>query len=698
MRIRWEQSLLLIFILVQGALADYPVTKTTPNQKIQPSANTSHATDWPRWRGPKADGVADGRNLPTKWSQTKNVRWSVKLPGWGTSSPVVHRNRIYVTSETEADDKKSLLTLCFDRETGRELWRDDFGLGVDQKTYEKSNLAVNTPAATNDAVYVAFGNSDIAGYTHDGTLLWVHRYMESFGNPKMSWGYGQSPLVLDDAVLIPWDHHTGPCFLIGLDKQTGKVAWKKDRPIGTAHATPLLVEHHSQTDILVPGKHKLTAFDALTHEELWQYGEGEGPFNGEIIVSPVYGDGIVFLQLWRKSLIHAIRLNGDGAPPTALWVSEKPGPVEPSLLYYRGLLYALMDNGVLVCLDGKTGKEHYRHRLGGDCNSSPIASDGHIYLSNNDGTTFVVRAGTAFELLAQNKLGERITASPAISGNELVYRTDSHLYCIGKKTAEISDGSQLTNGVTAHRGNSGDFPENTLPAFQSGIDVGADWIELDILRSKDGQLVVIHDTTTKRVGDQNLVVAEATYEELAKVDVATDFRRRTGNTLEACPPQRIPLLKDVLLLAMKQNRTRVSIQPKTDCVAAAVALVKELKAERWVGFNDGNLAYMTEVMRLAPDIPVFWDRGASTDIDSDISIAKQHRFEALVLHHSGVTPEKVRKIKAAGIEVGAWTVNDAVTMTHLLDAGVERLYTDFPSALLKLKKERQNAQSTEGGQ
>ena len=212
----------------------------------------------------------------------------------------------------------------------------------------------------------------------------------------------------------------------------GKIAWKKSRPIGTAHATPLLVEHHGQTDILVPGKHRLTAFDAKTHAELWQYGEGEGPYNGEIIVSPVYGDGIVFLQLWRQSRIHAIRLNGGGESPEPLWISLKPGPVEPSLLYYRGLLYALMDNGVLVCLDGKTGKEQYRHRIGGDCNSSPIASDGRIYVSNNEGRTFVVRAGTKFESLAMNDLGERITASPAISGSHLIYRTDSHLYCIGE--------------------------------------------------------------------------------------------------------------------------------------------------------------------------------------------------------------------------------------------------------------------------
>jgi outer membrane protein assembly factor BamB len=389
-------------------------------------------TDWPRWRGPNADGVADGRNLPLRWSQTENVRWSVRLPGWGTSSPVVYGNRVFVTSQLQEQGKKALLTLCLDRTNGKELWQHDFGFGVDQRTHQKSNLAVNTPAVTEDAVYVAFGNADIARYSHDGKLVWVNRYIPHFGDPKMAWGYGVSPLVLDDSVLFPWNHHKGPCFLIGLDKQTGDIAWKEDRPIGTAHATPLLVEHHGQKDILVPGQNRLTAFDARTHKELWRYGEGEGPFNSEIISSPVYGDGLVFLQLWRESKIHAIRLTGNGKLPEPVWVSKKPGPVESSLLYYRGLVYAWMDDGVLVCLDGKTGGEVYRERLGGACNSSPVASGGHLYLSDNDGKTFVVKAGKAFTLLSTNKLGERITASPAITGNWLIYRTDSHLYCIGQ--------------------------------------------------------------------------------------------------------------------------------------------------------------------------------------------------------------------------------------------------------------------------
>ncbi|TWU26282.1 Glycerophosphoryl diester phosphodiesterase [Novipirellula galeiformis] len=244
------------------------------------------------------------------------------------------------------------------------------------------------------------------------------------------------------------------------------------------------------------------------------------------------------------------------------------------------------------------------------------------------------------------------------------------------------------NGVTAHRGNSAAFPENTMAAFESAIEAGADWIELDIFRSNDGKLVVIHDKTTQRTGDKNLSVTESSYDELKSVDVATDFRRRTGTTLTETPAAKIPLLEDVLQMVMQQDRTRVSIQPKMDCVADAVALVKQMHAERWVGFNDGNLKLMSEVKRLAPEIQVFWDRGPETNIDDDIRIAKQHGFESLVLHYSGITPEKVQKISAAGIRTGVWTVNDRATMERLIGIGVERLYTDDPRMLLSLKKQR----------
>ena len=243
----------------------------------------------------------------------------------------------------------------------------------------------------------------------------------------------------------------------------------------------------------------------------------------------------------------------------------------------------------------------------------------------------------------------------------------------------------LSNGVTAHRGNSGLFPECTMPAFQSGIDVGADWIELDVLRTKDGRLAVIHDRTTGRVGDRNLDVTQSVYSELAKVDVATDFRKRHGLTLAECPRQQIPTLEDVLNLIMRQRKTRVSIQPKMDCVADAIRLIRRLAAEPWVGFNDGNLAFMSQVKRLAPEIPVFWDR-ARSDLAADLVIARRHGFEALVLNEKVLTPAKALQIQRAGFEAGVWTVNSEADLKRFLTMGVDRIYTDFPTRLLELKK------------
>jgi glycerophosphoryl diester phosphodiesterase len=242
-------------------------------------------------------------------------------------------------------------------------------------------------------------------------------------------------------------------------------------------------------------------------------------------------------------------------------------------------------------------------------------------------------------------------------------------------TSPVNADPFLINGVTAHRGNSGESPENTIAAFNSGIEVGADWLELDIFKSRDGKLVVIHDRTTERVGDKDLDVVGSTYEDLLVVDVATKFRRTRNLTIEQCPRQSAPLLKDVLLLVMSQNRTRVSIQPKMDCVAEAVALVRQLKCESWVGFNDGDLALMAKVKRLAPELPVFWDRGES-NIDQDIAIAKQHGFESLVLNQKAITKAKIDKIHRAGLEVGAWTVNEKAAMKRLLTLGIDRIYTD----------------------
>lgn len=241
--------------------------------------------------------------------------------------------------------------------------------------------------------------------------------------------------------------------------------------------------------------------------------------------------------------------------------------------------------------------------------------------------------------------------------------------------------SFLINGVTAHRGGGGEAPENTLTSFAHGIAAGADWIELDIFRTRDGQLVVSHDKTTRRVGDLDLAVTASTYDELRTVDVATSFRAEHHLTLEECPPLTMPLLEDVLRLVLTQNRTRVSIQPKMDCVSDAIALIKRLHAESMVGFNDGSLPLMSAVKKLAPSIPVFWDRGES-DIDEDIRIAKENGFETLVINAKALTPAKVTALQRVGLGIGVWTVNDETSWDRFLDMGVQRIYTDFPTRLL----------------
>lgn len=248
--------------------------------------------------------------------------------------------------------------------------------------------------------------------------------------------------------------------------------------------------------------------------------------------------------------------------------------------------------------------------------------------------------------------------------------------------------NELHYGVTAHRGNSGSEPENTMAAFKSAVELNADWVELDIHKTGDGKIVVIHDKTTGRTGDLDLVVANSSYDELRAVDVSTDFMQRKGDsyTKELTEDaRRIPLLDEVLEYFTSVESVRLSIQPKTDAVEQAVELVKRYGLEHSVGFNDGNLNYMKQVKELAPEIHVFWDRPADLDIDKDIEIALEHGFESLVINQNGITPEVVRKVKDAGLEIGSWTVNDPDIMEKFLDIGVERIYTDYPDILIEMK-------------
>ena len=239
------------------------------------------------------------------------------------------------------------------------------------------------------------------------------------------------------------------------------------------------------------------------------------------------------------------------------------------------------------------------------------------------------------------------------------------------------------SGITAHRGNAGQYPENTLRAFSSGLESGADWIELDVRETADGRLVVIHDGDAKRTAGIALEVATADFDRLRALDAARVFREQRGLSLEACPAARVPLLTEVLELVLLYRRARVSIQPKTDCVEAIVAQIRALGADEWVGFNDGSREKLALARRLLPAAPIFLDVSPdSPPLADSIAFALAHRFESIVMHRSQVTPEAVRQVREAGLEAGAWTVNDLGEARRFDAFGLERFYTDIPTALL----------------
>lgn len=242
------------------------------------------------------------------------------------------------------------------------------------------------------------------------------------------------------------------------------------------------------------------------------------------------------------------------------------------------------------------------------------------------------------------------------------------------------------NGVCAHRGASIERPENSLAAFQQAIDIGADWIETDVIPTADGVLVLCHNPTTGEYTSQNLEITKTTFAELSKLDMAEKFRARNKLTLEQCPTLRITLLEEALELILKNKKARLTLHMKGNSLPGIVKLVKEMGAEDWIGFN-GHESLLVPAKKEFPNAPLFWDR-YGTDVDADIALGKKLGFNTMIFAYRDVTPEKAAKVRDAGFVVGAWTVNGEKDMNALLDAGVTRFYTDNPRLLLKVLEER----------
>jgi outer membrane protein assembly factor BamB len=380
--------------------------------------------DWPQFRGPTGQGTSQERGLPLTWSETEHVRWKVAVPGRGWSSPVIQGDRIWLTTATE--EGKSLRAIALDRNTGAiKVDVEVFRLKSPKLLNQKNSFASPTPVVDGDHVYLHFGAYGTACITQTGEIVWKTKLEYDNGQH----GPGGSPIIYDDLLIVSCDG-LDVQFVVALDKLTGKVRWKKTREGYQAYTTPLVVSLPSGDQVISPGAFKAIAYEPRTGKEIWYVKYGEGFSN---VPRPVYGDGVVFIcSGFQEPSLLAVQVDGRGdvTKSKIVWKLDRAIPRTPSPLLVGGEIYIVTDNGILTCVDAKTGQELWRARLGGDHSASPIYADGRIYFLSEDGETVVIAPGRQLKHLATNQLDGPMLASMAVSGGSIFIRSATHLYRI----------------------------------------------------------------------------------------------------------------------------------------------------------------------------------------------------------------------------------------------------------------------------
>jgi outer membrane protein assembly factor BamB len=386
--------------------------------------------DWPWWRGPSLDGKSRDRKAATKWGKDDNVAWKTRVPGRGHSSPVVWGGRVFLTTADEQDQSQHVL--AFDRDNGKLLWDVVAYKGGFLRKYAKNTHASATPACDGERLYSAFINNDglhVIATDLAGKVLW----RKEAGEYKSEHGYGSSPALWKSLVIVNGDNLKG-CFIAALDRETGKVVWKTERKTTGKHgsyASPLVATLAGKPQLIMTGMHEVCSYDPDTGKLIWSC---DGP--AEVTANtPAVGDNVVFASggYPEKNLL-AIRADGKGdVTKTHVVWSEKNGVTYvPSPLYHEGKLYVVNDGGITTCFDAKTGKPVWRDRLDGAFSSSPVLVGDLLYVTNEAGKMYVLKAGPKFEVVAANDLGNGGFATPSVCGGKIFLRTSEYLYCIGK--------------------------------------------------------------------------------------------------------------------------------------------------------------------------------------------------------------------------------------------------------------------------
>jgi outer membrane protein assembly factor BamB len=390
-------------------------------------ADGEAAQYWSRWRGPTGQGVVSSGSYIDTWSGTQNVAWKIAVPGRGNSSPVVWRDRIFLT--TAYDNGRRVTVLAFRRSDGAQLWETPAPASRQSSTHFKNGYASATPVVDGDRVYVSFGSRGVMAVDLNGAVIW----QRDLGQMDVYHGTAGSPLLYRDRIILYQDQFAGS-FIAAFDKATGRTLWKTSRQAIVGWGTPVAIRAGDHDEIIVNGQNTVFAYDPDTGRELWRC-QGS---NEEVIPTPVVGHGMVFCSSGRSGPTLAIRPGGRGdVTRTHLaWASPRGSPFVPSPILYGDHLYMVNDMAsIATCLDATTGANVWQGRLGvaqrEGFSASPVAVDGKVFFTNDDGETFVLRAGPKFELMHVNRIGDATLASPALVDGRWYIRTERSLFAIG---------------------------------------------------------------------------------------------------------------------------------------------------------------------------------------------------------------------------------------------------------------------------
>ncbi len=466
-RFLWPIGWAVIAAVLAAGTADAQPGAAPPatEKSDAPKAPSPH---WPQFRGPGASGVADGHALPTTWdvAENKGVKWKTEIIGLGHSGPVIWGDRLFVTTAVSGkkdpqlkhglygdivpvidDTEHTWHVICLDKNTGAILWNREAFSGVPKiKRHTKATHANSTAATDGEHVIAFFGSEGLYCYTVDGELKWKKDFgvldAGYFAMKNAQWGFGSSPIIHDGKVIVQCDVQDNP-FVAALDIRDGRELWRTPRNEVCTWSTPTIVPAAARTELVLNGFKQIAGYDPADGRLLWEMrGTGDIP-----TPTPVYAHGLIFLHSAHGpgSPIYAVRPGGSGdislsgdetSNAFVAWSRKRGGPYQPTAIAYGDYFYTADDRGVLTCYEPLTGKQVYRRRVadgaGGGYTASPIAGDGKLYLTSEDGDIFVVKAGPEYELLAQNKLGDVCLATPAISAGVVYFRTKGQVIAIGE--------------------------------------------------------------------------------------------------------------------------------------------------------------------------------------------------------------------------------------------------------------------------